>query len=159
MADIIPWINLKTLLEPLKSLTKSQVWRKRTMTRPIKVAVQNKYEFITKDGYLFNNPQSDIGHHLLKGWNDLKRVGEERGILFFTLDQIQKEEVDVAIFMNELEKWSLDKQASAMMLEVGITNTSAIALYEKLGYKTIATRRNYYGPGLDAFVMRKEFGA
>jgi len=62
-------------------------------------------------------------------------------------------------FMNELEKWSLAKQASAMMLEVGITNTSAIALYEKLGYKTIATRRNYYGPGLDAFVMRKEFGA
>ena len=62
-------------------------------------------------------------------------------------------------FMNELEKWSLAKHASAMMLEVGITNTSAIALYEKLGYKTIATRRNYYGPGLDAFVMRKEFGA
>jgi ribosomal-protein-alanine N-acetyltransferase len=62
-------------------------------------------------------------------------------------------------FMNELEKWSLAKQASAMMLEVGITNTSAIALYEKLGYKTIATRKNYYGPGLDAFVMRKEFGA
>lgn len=70
------------------------------MTRPIKVAVQNKYEFITKDGYLFNNPQSDIGHNLLKGWNDLKRVGEERGILFFTLDQIQKEEIDVAIFMD-----------------------------------------------------------
>lgn len=62
-------------------------------------------------------------------------------------------------FMNELEKWSLAKHASAMMLEVGITNTSAIALYEKLGYKTIATRKNYYGPGLDAFVMRKEFGA
>ena len=62
-------------------------------------------------------------------------------------------------FMNELEKWSLAKHASAMMLEVGLTNTSAIALYEKLGYKTIATRRNYYGPGLDAFVMRKEFGA
>ena len=62
-------------------------------------------------------------------------------------------------FMNELEKWSLAKHASAMMLEVGITNNSAIALYEKLGYKTIATRKNYYGPGLDAFVMRKEFGA
>ena len=70
------------------------------MTRPIKVAVQNKYEFITKDGFLFKSPQSDIGHNLLKGWNDLKRVGEDRGILFFTLDQIQKEEIDVAIFMD-----------------------------------------------------------
>ncbi len=62
-------------------------------------------------------------------------------------------------FMNELEKWSLEKKASAMMLEVGVTNTSAIALYEKLGYQTIATRKGYYGAGLDAFVMRKEFGA
>jgi ribosomal-protein-alanine N-acetyltransferase len=62
-------------------------------------------------------------------------------------------------FMNELEKWSLEKKASAMMLEVGVTNTAAIALYEKLGYQTIATRKGYYGAGLDAFVMRKEFGA
>lgn len=61
-------------------------------------------------------------------------------------------------FMGELEKWSQSKEASAMMLEVGTQNTSAIALYEKLGYQTIATRNNYYGQGLDAFVMRKEFG-
>jgi ribosomal-protein-alanine N-acetyltransferase len=62
-------------------------------------------------------------------------------------------------FMNELEKWSKDKQALAMMLEVGVDNSGAIALYEKLGYKTITTRKNYYGQGLDAFVMRKEFDA
>ena len=61
-------------------------------------------------------------------------------------------------FMDELEKWSLEKKASAMMLEVGTENTGAIALYEKLGYQIIATRKNYYGQGLDAFVMRKEFG-
>jgi ribosomal protein S18 acetylase RimI-like enzyme len=61
--------------------------------------------------------------------------------------------------MGELEKWSEEKQASAMMLEVGVENIGAIALYEKLGYQTIATRKNYYGQGQDAFVMRKEFGA
>jgi len=62
-------------------------------------------------------------------------------------------------FMNELEEWSKGKQALAMMLEVGVENAGAIALYEKLGYQTIATRKNYYGQGLDAFVMRKEFAA
>ena len=61
-------------------------------------------------------------------------------------------------FMAELEKWSKDKEASAMMLEVGVENTGAIALYEKLGYQSISTRKNYYGHGLDALVMRKEFG-
>ena len=59
-------------------------------------------------------------------------------------------------FMAELEKWSLSKGAPAMMLEVGTKNVSAIALYEKLGYENISTRKGYYGPGLDAFVMRKE---
>jgi ribosomal-protein-alanine N-acetyltransferase len=62
-------------------------------------------------------------------------------------------------FMNELEIWSKAKQASAMMLEVGVENAGAIALYEKLGYQRISTRKNYYGTGLDALVMRKEFGA
>jgi ribosomal-protein-alanine N-acetyltransferase len=62
-------------------------------------------------------------------------------------------------FMKELETWSQSKQALAMMLEVGVENSGAIALYEKLGYQTIATRKNYYGQGLDAFVMRKEFDA
>jgi len=62
-------------------------------------------------------------------------------------------------FMNELENWSKQKQALAMMLEVGVENAGAIALYEKLGYQIISTRKAYYGPGLDALVMRKEFGA
>jgi ribosomal-protein-alanine N-acetyltransferase len=61
-------------------------------------------------------------------------------------------------FMAELEKWALSKQAPAMMLEVGVENTGAIALYEKLGYQKISTRADYYGPDLDAFVMRKELG-
>jgi len=61
-------------------------------------------------------------------------------------------------FMAELEKWALSKKAPAMMLEVGVENTGAIALYEKLGYQKISTRADYYGPNLDAFVMRKELG-
>ena len=58
--------------------------------------------------------------------------------------------------MNLLEAWAKEKGAPAMMLEVGIANIGAIALYEKLGYLNIAKRKDYYGAGLDAFVMRKE---
>jgi ribosomal-protein-alanine N-acetyltransferase len=61
--------------------------------------------------------------------------------------------------MGKLEIWSREKGAPAMMLEVGVKNASAIALYEKLGYQNISTRKGYYGPGLDALVMRKELDA
>ena len=59
-------------------------------------------------------------------------------------------------FMDSLEKWSLMRVAPSMILEVGVDNLPAISLYESLGYSTINTRKNYYGPGLDAHVMRKE---
>jgi ribosomal-protein-alanine N-acetyltransferase len=59
-------------------------------------------------------------------------------------------------FMESLEKWAQMRVSPAMMLEVGVDNTSAIALYESLDYSIINTRKNYYGPGLEAHVMRKE---
>jgi ribosomal-protein-alanine N-acetyltransferase len=59
-------------------------------------------------------------------------------------------------FMESLEKWAQMRVSPAMMLEVGVDNTYAIALYESLGYSIINTRKNYYGPGLEAHVMRKK---
>ena len=59
-------------------------------------------------------------------------------------------------FMRQIEAYAVERQASAMMLEVELTNESAIKLYESLGYKKISVRMDYYGPGKDAHVMRKE---
>ncbi len=59
-------------------------------------------------------------------------------------------------FMESLERWAQMRVSPAMMLEVGVDNTYAIALYESLGYSIVNTRKNYYGPGLEAHVMRKE---
>jgi len=60
-------------------------------------------------------------------------------------------------FMRQIEEYALDRKASAMMLEVELSNESAIKLYESLGYMKISVRMDYYGPGKDAQVMRKEF--
>ena len=60
-------------------------------------------------------------------------------------------------FMRQIEQWSEERGASAMMLEVEHTNAAAIELYQALGYMQISVRMNYYGPGSDALVMRKEF--
>jgi ribosomal-protein-alanine N-acetyltransferase len=60
-------------------------------------------------------------------------------------------------FMRQIEAYALEREASAMMLEVELSNDSAIKLYESLGYMKISVRMDYYGPGKDAHVMRKEF--
>ena len=59
-------------------------------------------------------------------------------------------------FIAQMEKWCRDRKASAMMLEVKVDNVEAISLYQSLGYMKISIRMDYFGPGLDAQVMRKE---
>ena len=60
-------------------------------------------------------------------------------------------------FMRQIEEWAKERGASALMLEVEKSNSAAIELYRSLGYMQISVRMDYYGPGQDAFVMRKEF--
>lgn len=71
------------------------------------------------------------------------------------LDTYRKQGIGRA-FMDQIEAWSMKREAPAMMLEVDVENIAAVALYESLGYSTISTRKDYYGPTLDAYVMRKE---
>jgi [ribosomal protein S18]-alanine N-acetyltransferase len=47
------------------------------------------------------------------------------------------------------------RRAPFLLLEVREDNNAAIALYERDGFTTISTRRNYYAPGINALVMRK----
>ena len=58
--------------------------------------------------------------------------------------------------MSRITDFAIDRQASAMMLEVKSDNTEAIGLYESLGYLKISIRKDYFGSGLDALIMRKD---
>jgi ribosomal-protein-alanine N-acetyltransferase len=48
-----------------------------------------------------------------------------------------------------------DGDCSEVLLEVRADNASAIALYASEGFDVIARRGSYYGPGLDALIMRR----
>ena len=52
--------------------------------------------------------------------------------------------------------WANAQESTAMMLEVKTDNHEAIGLYESLGYSTLNIRKDYFGAGLDAQVMRLE---
>ncbi len=42
-----------------------------------------------------------------------------------------------------------------VFLEVRADNAPALALYERTGFERLSERRGYYGPGLDALVLRR----
>lgn len=52
--------------------------------------------------------------------------------------------------------WARQQGSTAMMLEVKVDNAEAIGLYESLGYSKLNIRKDYFGAGLDAQVMRLE---
>ena len=52
--------------------------------------------------------------------------------------------------------WAKQQGSIAMMLEVKVDNSNAIGLYESLGYSKLNVRKDYFGAGLDALVMRLE---
>ena len=52
--------------------------------------------------------------------------------------------------------WAITRGSIAMMLEVKTDNIEAIAMYESLGYSQLNIRKDYFGSGLDALVMRRD---
>ena len=51
-----------------------------------------------------------------------------------------------------------NRGSQALMLEVRASNAPAIALYEKLGFRQVGLRKNYYrNPKEDALILRKEW--
>ncbi len=52
--------------------------------------------------------------------------------------------------------WAHAQGSTAMMLEVKTDNLEAIGLYESLGYLKLYVRKDYFGAGLNAQVMRLE---
>jgi [ribosomal protein S18]-alanine N-acetyltransferase len=60
------------------------------------------------------------------------------------------------LLLVELERRAAARGAASVMLEVRADNAPARALYERVGYQVLSTRRRYYQPGdVDAVVMRK----
>jgi ribosomal-protein-alanine N-acetyltransferase len=56
--------------------------------------------------------------------------------------------------MGLITDWAILQGSTAMMLEVKVDNSDAVGLYESLGYSKLNVRKDYFGAGLDALVMR-----
>ena len=59
------------------------------------------------------------------------------------------------LLMEKMHDYAKTFGAERMLLEVRVSNASAIGLYEKYGYERYGLRENYYADGEDAYLMQK----
>lgn len=92
------------------------------------------------------------------GYAGVMRAGEVTDILTLTVDPSFRRRGIAREFLKRMVDWSRNQGVDAMMLEMRVGNLEAEPLYLAQGFRKISKRANYYGPGLDALVMRKELG-
>lgn len=59
--------------------------------------------------------------------------------------------------LQELINLSKSLNCSFLTLEVDVTNSPAIKLYEKFNFKNLGIRKNYYNGNTDAYIMTLKF--
>jgi ribosomal-protein-alanine N-acetyltransferase len=83
-------------------------------------------------------------------------TGDVTDILTITVDEKYRRHGIGREFLKRLIDWSRNQKVEAIMLEVRIGNDAAQPLYTSNGFYPLNTRKDYYGPGLSALVMRKD---
>lgn len=82
--------------------------------------------------------------------------GAEADVLTVGVVPAQRGKGIAKALMALITDWAKEQGSIAMMLEVKVDNAEAIGLYQSLGYSQLNIRKDYFGPGLDALVMRLE---
>ncbi len=92
------------------------------------------------------------------GFSNLRRYGLARKghiVSVAVLENHRKSGVGRALVEESITGMK-QRGCSEAYLEVRTSNDPAIALYEKLGFKTVATHHGYYRDGEDAFLMTRQ---
>lgn len=86
----------------------------------------------------------------------MKYVLDEADIMNIVTKKSKRNNGIATCLLKELVEIAKKKKIIKLTLEVNENNFPAIHLYEKLGFKTIAERRNYYQNTYTALIMQMD---
>jgi len=89
------------------------------------------------------------------GYVSLRYVGDEGDVVTIAVDESAQKQGIGTVMMDWLETAALAQGVKELFLEVRSDNIPAVAMYLARDFERIDLRRNYYGTGVDAYVMRK----
>jgi ribosomal-protein-alanine N-acetyltransferase len=84
-----------------------------------------------------------------------RAIGEEAEVLTLAVEPGTRRRGLGAGLLRSAMAHAAAAGATAMFLEVAVTNLAAIGLYRGLGFAVVGERRRYYADGTDALVMRR----
>ena len=117
------------------------------------VDFQKHYDFS-----LFHSDYRNIYIYLVDnmvvGFCIIENTIDESNLLLIYVDKDYRKKHIATKLMNHYFN-NLNSSIKRVLLEVSINNKSAISLYEKLGFKCINVRKNYYKDGSDAMIMER----
>ena len=87
------------------------------------------------------------------GYCSLAINGDFADILNIGVDPLYRRRKYASTMMHYMINRAFNEGALNVTLEVRISNSSAIALYESFGFKKAAKRKQYYQDGEDAYLM------
>ena len=90
------------------------------------------------------------------GWSNLVRgrpVKKGHIVSVGVLPEARRLGIATAMMSRAMKAMKIFYGASEVYLEVRVSNTPAISLYEKLGYKIVGRVPRYYSDGEDAYIM------
>ena len=111
----------------------------------------NLEELITNDVYQINVA---LNKGKIVGFIMLTTLYETMELLYLVVD----EKARGLGYGTALVNYAIDNKnngVNRMILEVRNNNNPAIGLYQKLGFKEINRRYNYYGDNIDAIIMER----
>ena len=98
------------------------------------------------------------GDNVVVGYAGVMCAGADADIQTIAVAPANRGQGVADTLMKHLLRTAESRGSSRVFLEVGADNGAAIALYRRWGFVVTATRGSYYGPGLDALVMRRILG-
>lgn len=87
------------------------------------------------------------------GYVQLWHVTDEIHLLNVAVDAAQRRRGFGRILVHEVIGYAREHSAARVLLEVRVSNSAAIALYQALGFEEFNRRKRYYDDGEDAIEM------
>ena len=136
------WWDVAAVVEIERAVFAADPWSEASFWSELAGVPETRYYLVAHDG------------GSIVGYAGLAAVDREADVQTVAVRADQQGRGLGGLLLDELLEQARRRDCSRVLLEVAAGNPTATTLYAGRGFEQISVRRDYYGPGHDAVVMR-----